>query len=249
MIFLRKISLFGAFFLLLTSCEERINIKDYYFPREKLEEKGMVYEYRSTGDIPMPTIYWYYYGTWENRDKFLNGIYMESDYIPRQTVKEEFLKTGILLDSITISMPDSTNKTSIVSGEVIVGNVFPYSVVEDGGIFLYKVKFDIPDGTGNSATLIKNRQYATDTIFNFNNIMYDCVKFDVKELVEYGNDAEGYTEPPFSGFELYAKSIGLVHFEKQTEDGTFMKYSLYARYPLEEAHIFMREEMLKRGIK
>ncbi len=249
MIFLRNFFLFGAFFMLLSSCEERINIEDYYFPREKLEEQGMVYEYRSTGDIPMPTVYWYYYGTWENRDKFLNGIYMESDFIPRQYVKEEFIKTGILLDSINISMPDSTNKISTVPGEVIVGNVFPYSVVEDGGIFLYKVKFEIPDGTGNTATLIKNRQYNTDTIFNFNNTMYDCVKFDVKELVEYGNEEEGYTEPPFSGFELYAKSIGLVHYEKETEDGTFLKYSLHSRYPLEEAHIFMREALMNMGVE
>jgi hypothetical protein len=249
MILLRKLFLFGAFIVLLTSCEERINIEDYYFPREKLEEKGMVYEYRSSGEVPMPTIYWYYYGTWENRDKFLNGIYMEADFIPRQYVKEEFIKTGILLDSINIAMPDSTNKISTVPGEVLVGNVFPYSVVEDGGIFLYKVKFEIPDSTRNTATLIKNRQYATDTIFNFNNVMYDCVKFDVKELVEYGNDAEGYTEPPFSGFELYAKSIGLVHYEKQTEDGPFMSYTLHKRYPLEEAHVFLREELLKLGIK
>ena len=249
MVFLRNFFLFGAFLFLLTACEERINIKDYYFPREDLELKGMVYEYRSSGDLPMPTIYWYYYGTWENRHKFLNGIYMEADFIPRQTVKEEFIKTGILLDSVAISMPDTANKMVSVSGEVLVGNVFPYSVVEDGGIFLYKVKFELPDGTGTTATLIKNRQYDTDTIFNFNNTMYDCVKFDVKELVEYGSEEDGYTEPGFSGVEVYAKSIGLVHYTKETEDGTFMKYTLLKRYPLEEADVFLREELLKMGIK
>lgn len=248
MAFLRKFFLFGALLVVISSCEERINIKDYYFPLTKLEE-GMVYEYRSTGEIPMPTIYWYYYYTREGRQKFLNGVYAEADFIPRQIVKEEFIKTGILLSEVSISMPDSTGKMAQIPGEVIAGNVFPYNVVEDGGIFLYKVKFEIPDGTGSSATLIKNRHYETDSTLVFNNVMYDCVKFDVKELVEYGNEAEGFTEPPFSGVEYYAKSIGLVYYKKQTEANTFLEYTLFDRYPLEKADPFLREELLKLGIQ
>lgn len=246
--FIKNLFLFGAIALFFTSCEERTNIKDYYFPIKKLE-KGMVYEYRSSGDIPMPTIYWYYYQSREGRQKFLNGVYAEADFIPRQIVKEEFIKTGVLLSEVTLNMPDTTGKMYLNKGEVLAGNVFPYSVIDDGGIFLYKVKFDFPDDGGNSATLIKNRQYAGDSTIVHNDVMYDCVKFDVKELVEYGNDEEGYTEPPFSGVEYYAKSIGLVHYKKQTEEGTFMEYTLHKRYPLEEADMFLREELLKMGIK
>jgi hypothetical protein len=249
MILLKKTLLFGILIFTLASCNEKTNIKDYYFPYDKLEEEGMVYEYRSAGEIPMPTIYWYYYGSREGRTKYLNGIYAEADFIPRQIIREEYIKSGVLLEEVSLSLVDSSGTMTKNTGEILAANVFPYNVTEDGGIFLYKVKFEFPDEGGNSATLIKNRKFTGDSTIIFDNIMYDCIKFDVKELVEYGNDQEGYTEPPFSGIEYYAKSIGLVHYIKQTEKGPFMEYSLHKRYPLKEADTFLREELFKLGIK
>jgi hypothetical protein len=49
--------------------------------------------------------------------------------------------------------------------------------------------------------------------------------------------------------EYYAKSIGLVHYKKRTDDGTFMEYILHKRYPLVEADPFFREALLNMGIK
>ena len=246
MIFLKKMTLFIFLAFAFLSCDEKKHIKDYYFPIESLE-KGMVYEYHSTGDVPLGPIYWYYYGTQEGRTKFLNGVYAEADFIPRQIIKEEFTKYGILLDSVSLVTPDSTGAMIKKEGEVQVANVFPFSVVDNGGIFLYKVKFDFPE-EGNSATLIKNRQFENDSTWLFDNKLYDCIQFNVKELIEYGNDQEGYTEPGFSGEEYYLKSIGLVHYKKRTEEGDFMEYTLLKRYPLEEADPFLRQSLLKLGI-
>lgn len=246
MIFLKKIPVFIFLMLAFLACDEKTHIKDYYFPLESLQ-KGMVYEYRSTGAVSLGPIYWYYYATKEGRTRFLNGVYAEGDFIPRQIIKEEFTKHGVLLDAVAMIMPDSTGAMIKKEGEVLVANVFPFSVIDNGGIFLYKVKFDSLEEV-NSATLIKNRQFENDSTWLYDNKLYDCVKFNLKELIEYGNDKEGYTEPGFSGEEYYIKSIGLVHYKKRTEEGDFMEYTLFKRYPLEEANPFLRQELLKLGL-
>lgn len=249
MMFFKKVLLLIFLILTLFSCNERKHIKNYYFPINTLAEKGgMVYEYKATGDTPLGPIYWYYYTSFEGKKKMLNGVYFEADFIPRQIIKEEMVKSGILLDEIAIVTADSTGKMSKKEGEVLVATVFPFSVIDSGGVFLYKVKFDFPE-EGYAATLIKNRQFAGDSIWTFNNTVYDCVKFNLNELIEYGNDKEGYTEPGFSGEEYYASSIGLVHYTKRTKEGDFMEYTLAKRYPKEEANAFLRMALMELGIK
>lgn len=234
-IFLKKttiyLSLVLSFFVFI-SCEkkeETIDIRDYYYPLKALKD-GMVYEYRPVHTDSLTPVYWYYRSLFNEQGKFLTGTYYEEDLIPQQFVKEEMIHNGMLLDEIKLLVSDSTGAQSPIPVEILSGSVYPFSVKDNGGIFLYKIKWEYPIDPPTATTLIKNRRYLGDTTLTFANKSYDCVAFEVKELLE--QDQEGYFEQEYTGMEFYAKGIGLVYYKKQITASISLEYQLTDRYPM-----------------
>lgn len=210
----------------------RKDIRDYYFPLKKLTE-GEVYEYRPIGQDSLSPAYWYYRSFLQDEGIYLTGTYYEYDLNPLQLVREELVSNGMLLQDLFVFIPDSTGRQQRIAAEVLVGNVFPFSVSDSSGVFLYKVRFDFPNEIGNTTTLIKNRRYLGDTTYSVNGQTYDAVRFEVRELVEDQSVTEGTVEPRFDGEEIYAKGIGLVYYRKNL-GAQSIAYELADRYPMEQ---------------
>lgn len=206
------------------------DIRDYYYPIRQLED-GLVYEYRSVGNDSLPPVYWYYRSFIEEDGVFLTATYYEHDLIPRQLAKEEMVSNGVIQNDLALFVTDSTGRQQPLNTEVLAGNVFPFKVSEEGGVFLYKVKISSPDEPHLVTTLIKNRRYVGDSTYVFEKKKLPSVAFEVKELVELDDKEQGGMEPQWQGREIYAKNIGLVFYEKQLGE-TPLTYSLYDRYPM-----------------
>jgi hypothetical protein len=208
------------------------DIRDYYFPLKKLTE-GQVYEYHAIGQDSLSPAYWYYRSFLQDEGLYLTGTYYEYDLNPLQLVREELVSNGMILHDLFVYVPDSTGRQKRIAAEVLVGNVFPFSVSDSSGIFLYKVRFDFPNETASTTTLIKNRRYLGDTTYTLGGETYEAVRFEVRELVEDNSATEGSIEPRFDGEEIYAKGIGLVYYRKDL-GAQSIAYELADRYPMEK---------------
>ncbi len=243
---MKKSPLFLAGFfiiILITACspdDGRSDIRDFYFPLKSLTE-GLVYEYQPVGTDTSAPVYWYYQSFLQPDSNFFTGTYYEQDLIPLQLTREEVVSNGMLLEDINLYLRDTFGQQTRIQGEILSGSVFPFMVEENGGIFLYKVRFDFPNAENYSTTVIKNRYYVGDTTYTLSGNTYPAVVFEVKELIEHGNEEAGYAEPELEGTEIYAKGIGLVYYDKGPKEGERIAYELQDRYPMADLKAKLRK--------
>lgn len=224
---------------LIYSCQPQAgkkNIRAFYFPLDELKD-GLVYEYESAGPLPLAPVYWHYRSLFLPEGIFLTGTqYGEMPDLglaPTQFVREEMISNGMLLADLYFYRTDSSGKQQQVPVEKIVDTAFPFEVSEDGGVFLYKIKWQSPEDSLNTVTLIKNRRYLRDTSIQFQGQTHQAILMEVKELAEQDHLEDGHFEQQFNGVEIYARNIGLFYYKKIISDEFLMEYRLKDRYPME----------------
>lgn len=233
----RVIFFFSLIFLLIlaSSCndpkDELRDIKDYYFPVENLDP-GVVYEYETADDPRNPPFYYYYRNVRSASNLFLTGTYYDYDFTPIQFVREKVTPTGMILADFYFYQTDTlTDKQNQVPVEIQAKNVFPFTVNEEKpGVLLFTIKWDDPEPTGTEYTLIRNRQFAKDTTYNYQGKEHQAVKFYVRELIDNYN--QGHLETEYDGMEIYVKDLGLVYFEKNVSKEFIIKYKLKDTYSM-----------------
>lgn len=226
------VALFTFAALLACNPTNRKDIRAYYFPLKELTQ-GLVYEYQAVEQDSLSPAFWYYRSFIQDEGIYLTGTYYEYDLIPLQLVREEMVSNGMLLEDLFLYLPDSSGRQQRVAAKVLAGNVFPFSVSDSSGVFLYKVEFDLSNEMGSTTTLIKNRRYLGETTYEFQGKTYDAVRFEVRELIEDRSATEGSIEPQFNGEEIYAKGLGLVYYRKNL-GGQTIAYELTDRYSMEQ---------------
>lgn len=231
---------FVGIFLFLYSCQSsdgKKDIKAYYFPLKSLQD-GLVYEYEALGNDSLQPLYWHYQSLFQKEGVFLTGTYYSKipglGLRPQQVVREEMISNGMLLADLYLYESDSSGKQHQVPVEKIVDTAFPFEVSEDGGIFLYKIKWTPLSDTLSTITLIKNRRYLRDTSINFQGKTHKAILVEVKELMEHDHKEEGHFEQQFNGVEVYARDIGLFYYKKVIGNAFKLEYQLKNRYPMEE---------------
>lgn len=223
----------GCLLILLSACSPaNRDIRDFYFPLKSLTE-GLVYEYRAIENDSLTPAYWYYRSFIGKDGVFLTGNYYEYTFTPQQFIREELVQNGMLLEDIFLYETDSIGRQQQVAGEILAGNTFPFEIPDTNTIYLYKVSFQFPSNPDQQITLIKNRTFAGDANYEYKGKTYDCIRFDVRELVEVSDTKQGGIEPELSGYELYAEGLGLIYYEKELGAGNRIAYVLYDQYPME----------------
>ena len=240
------LTLFSALSIFCFSCQApdgKKSIRAYYFPLDDLKE-GLVYEYESVNNDSLQPLFWYYRSLFQEEGIFLTGTYYghypEVGLVPMQFVREEMISDGMLLADLYLYETDSSGKQQQVPVEKIVDTAFPFEVSEEGGVFLYKIKWTPPSDTLSTITLIKNQRYLRDTSINFQGKEHNAVLFEVKELMEHDHQEEGHLEQQFNGVEIYARNIGLFYYKKEIGDAFTLEYQLKERYPMERLEEMVR---------
>jgi hypothetical protein len=200
-----------------------------------------VYEYHSVNNDTLAPEYWYYRSLRTDSAVYLVGTrYDAATLTPRQLVREEMVFNGMVVNDLLLYETDSTGRQQPIQAQIIAGNIFPFEVRDSGGIFLYKATWQSPAQQA-TYTLVKNRRYAGDTTFIFQNKTYDAVVFELKELVEQRQ--EGSLEQQYSSVEWYAKGLGLVYFKKNIAKNFVLEYRLAERYPMERLEQVFKKKM------
>ncbi len=213
------------FLMFIAGCEkENRNIKDFYFPLASLEE-GLIYEYHSINNQYDPPFFWLYQTKVEGDDLFLTGTYFGPDFSKYQSIREEVVSNGMLLDEFRWYEKDTTTNTEYeVPVEVHSGNVFSFELTNPPSVLVSSIHWTLPTDTLTKMTFIRNRQFEKDTTYTFANQSYDCLKFYVRELID--NERQGHLEQEYEAAEIYAKGIGLVYFRKDIAKEWQMEYEL-----------------------
>lgn len=203
-----------CFLLLLAACTGgRRDIRAYYFPVETLAG-GKVYEYAAVGTDSIPPDYWYFRSVRADSGQFLVGTYYDANFQIGQIVREKLGKTGSQARDYFLYFPDSTGMRNIrVSARLESPDVFPFSVKDSTGVFLFSLQLQQPGDTG-IVYLIRNRRFLGDAPdFDFQGKKYPCIRFSLREAI--GKSAEGDAEAESRGEEWYAKGLGLVYYRKE----------------------------------
>ncbi len=200
--------------LLLAACNDgRRDIRAFYFPAETLAG-GKVYEYASMDGDSVAPDYWYFRSIRADSGQFLVGTYYDASFQVGQLVREKLGENGSQARDYFIYFPDSTGVRNIrVAAKFESPDVFPFSVKDSTGVFLFSLQLQQP-GDAGTVYLIRNRRYLGDAPdFEFKGKKYPCIRFGLREAI--GKSAEGDAETESRGEEWYAKGLGLVYYRKE----------------------------------
>lgn len=219
------------FWLLSCQQEERIDIQPYYFPIDDLKE-GLVYEYQPVNNDSIGPSYWYYRTFETDTALYFTGNFYESDFSVKQFFRAEVVSNGCLMEDYFLYLTDSLGQQTRFAADIQAANAFPFSVRDSGGVFLFKLEWTFQEAPLRTTTLIRNRRYIGRDTFDYQEQSYDCIAFEVKELVDDYN--EGHLEKQYNGIELYAKDIGLVYYKKEIGENFVLEYELVDTYPMDK---------------
>ncbi|MBK9018266.1 MAG: hypothetical protein IPM82_31805 [Saprospiraceae bacterium] len=141
------------------------NIEAYYYPLSDLQD-GKVYEYEPLGDESDPPVYWYYKSMAQGGTAYLLGTSYGPTFSPDQFVREERVHNGILLSDFYVYETDAEGKSQQIQAEIMAANVFPFEVKPLGSVVLTSLHWR-PLGDTSSITLVRNRQFDSDTTIIF----------------------------------------------------------------------------------
>lgn len=228
------VGLLGLLILTSTGCQNDgyRDIRNYYFPLKKITE-GLVYEFRPATADSLGPVYWYFRSFIEpDGDVYMTTVYYEDQLLPLQFTRETMVDNGMLLEEMYQYELDSLGDQEKATVEIEAGATFPFQVRDSGGIFLYNIRWASKVDSGATYQVVKNRYYAGDTTYVYQDKKYKAVKFRVKELIAY--DKDGVFEQEYMGSEIYANGIGLVAYRKKISEQFVLDYQLYDRYPMEQ---------------
>lgn len=224
-------------FLLCSSCENRRDIRDFYFPvRELINTDGLVYAYENTGTLPGPDReYWYYLGVDQDTALYLSVTRYSPDFAPEQQSSERIYNDGVVLQELTMLPADSNGVAQPVPTDIIYNKVFPFYLQEDDPTpYGYRMKFNSLEAEGATSYVTFNRRYRADTVINVLGKDYDAVVFDLDGEVSMRDPEAGDISPSFGGYEIFARGLGRVEFKRELGDGASFGGRLVERIPMLE---------------
>ncbi len=209
---------------------QNLNIREYYFPTEELKEIPLVYEYQPVNNDTLGSEYWYFQTVQTDTAIYFTGNYYDRNFEVGQFSSEEVVDNGTIQKDYFLFIFDTSGYQQQVPAEVEIGNVFPFEVSDSTEIYLQKMRWTFSEEPLRATTLTRVRRYKGKTTYEHKGRNYDCVEFQVNELLDDFNN--GHLEKEYQGKEIYAKGLGLVYYKKDIE-GLILEYELIDTYPMD----------------
>lgn len=205
----------------LAACSGDRDIRDYYFPaRELVNTDGKVYAYENTGTLPGPdTIYWYYLGVDLDTALYLSITRYAGDFSPQQLAQEEVTNDGIRMRKLTVFSPDTSGIVHPTEMDIIFDKSFPFYLRETPEAYGYRMSGQMKAGSSETTFVTLNRHFRKDTSVFVLGEERAAIIFDLAGEVSLRSQEDGDFSPSFSGYEIYAKGVGLVEYHRNLGAG------------------------------
>jgi hypothetical protein len=210
------------------------DVRDYYFPARQLAETGMVYIYENTGSLPGPDQeFTYYLGVDQDSALYLSVTQYDGSFSPRQQTRQQIENDGVYLRDLVLLQTDSSGIAIPTKTELLYAKVFPFYLedvpTEASG---YRLKFASPTDEMTTTYVSLNRTFRSDTTITVLGENYAALVFDLAGEVSERDTELGDISPQFTGFEIYAKGLGLVQYERVLSAGNTLGARLRERVPM-----------------
>ena len=233
----RARALMTLFFLtiLLTGCSDERDVRDYYFPARELTT-GLVYAYENIGTLPGPeTEYSYYLGVDVDTALYLSVTQYSPLLEPQQQSRQEIKNDGVYLREITLLRPDTSGPSVPMPTTLIHDKAFPFYLSPDPAeAFGYRLSFTDPNRPQALTYVTLNRRFERDTTIMISGKNYPGLLFSLEGEVSLRDTEEGDISPQFTGYEIYAKGLGLVEHKRELGSGASLGGRLQERLTMEE---------------
>ncbi|PPK87903.1 hypothetical protein CLV84_0862 [Neolewinella xylanilytica] len=218
---------------LICACAGDEDIRDYYYPVRELTE-GLVYEYENTGNFdPAPYEYWYYLGIDQDSALYLSSTRYADGMTPVQVATERVRNDGVYLQKLTVYPPDTGGIRQQTEADILYDRTFPFYPADERATG-YRVRFTPPGNPDAENYVSLNRYYRGDTTLEVMGETYEGVVFDLQGEVSLRDLREGDISPTFSGYEIYARDIGLVEYRRDLGAGGVAGGKLVRRIDMAE---------------
>jgi hypothetical protein len=219
--------------LFLCGCKDEADIRDYYFPVRELTT-GLIYEYENTGTLnDEPYEYWYYLGLDLDTALYLSATRYADGTTPDQVARERITNEEVYLDELTLLIPDSSGQRQPVTTDLSYNRVYPF-FLNDGQAVGYRLSYQPPGATGVTTIVSLDRLYRGDTSLTVMGEVVDAIIFDLYGQVSQRDAELGDISPTFSGYEIYARDLGLVEYRRSLGEGGDAGAKLVRRIPMAE---------------
>ena len=215
------------------SCDDRRDIRDYYFPvRELINMDGKVYAYESTGTLPSPdTTYWYYLGVDLDTSLYLTATRYGPDKSPVQLSREQLTNEGVRLQEMTLFEADSAGVVIPTQAEILYNQTFPF-YLDEATVAGYRLRLN--NSVGRTTYVTLNRYFRYDTTLTVLGEAHDAIVVELQGEVSQRDAVEGDISPTFSGYEIYARGLGLVEYYRDLGAAGTTGGRLVRRLPMTE---------------
>jgi len=225
-------------FAVCFSCEPRPrDVRDFYFPARELAKTGLVYIYDNTGTLPGPELeFVYYLGVDQDTALFLSVTQYDGNFSPRQQTSQQIRNDGVFIRDLMLLQSDSAGVATPVSTEVIYDRTFPFYLNDDADRAPngYRLSFTDPANETTTIFVSLNRTYRGDTTISVLGESHPAIVFDLAGEVSERDTELGDISPQFTGYEIYAKGLGLVAYERTLSVGTTLGGRLRERIGMDD---------------
>lgn len=230
-----RITPFFCLLVFLVACSDERDIRDYYFPVRDLRN-GLVYAYEPLAGPDTNTIYWYALGLDQDTSLMLNLTTYGPDFTPTTLISEKITNQGVVTKQVYLYSTDSTGSSERTQAEVLAGNSFPFLVPKgpEQPAYVYKISYEDKELADVSYRITYNRQFSRDTSFMLGGIRYAAIVLDITGETAMLDDVNGDIAPRFTGFEIYARDVGLVESYRNFDGGFAFHQRLKERFPMSE---------------
>lgn len=217
----------------LFSCDDRRDIRDYYFPvRELINTEGKVYAFENTGTLPSPdTTFWYYLGVDLDTSLYLTATRYGPDKTPVQLSREQLTNEGVRLQELTLFEADSAGVVIPTQAEILYNQTFPFYLDEATPVG-YRLRLN--NSVGRTTYVTLNRYFRYDTTLTVLGEAYDAILVELQGEVSQRDVVEGDISPTFTGYEIYAHGLGLVEYHRYLGAAGSTGGRLVRRLPMAE---------------
>lgn len=215
-------------FIFLASCRspgsKPEDLSIYYLPISSIPVNGMVYSYRNVLDTTANGEVWQHILTSEGH---LSSINYNSNQQVVQKQYEKWVDNGVLIDSLILFFPVDSITRQQIRVRILSPNKFPFDA-DSSKVWLTKFEWWQP-GDSLHVVLERRRRYKGHTTWLSNGKSIPAIHFTAEDKFE--TEEVGWTSSEWTGEEIYAKGIGLVHYTRNISPQLKVEFELESRKP------------------
>jgi hypothetical protein len=195
----------------------------YYLPVNSFPKEGMKYTYRNVLDSLADREVWQHVVT-------SKGHLLSINYDSRQQVVqkqyEQIVYNGVIIDSLRFFIPDVNGRVSETPVRVLSANRFPFDATDSTKVYLTRLEWWQPEDSLH-VILERRRRFLGHLNWSSGGKSVPAIRFRTEDKLE--TEEVGWTSSEWTGEEIYARDIGLVHYKRNISGKLQLEFDLESR--------------------